>query len=301
MTVTAPLSHTVETFLPASGPFDFDASLRFIRGFPAMTGEQDTGSGALTMAVREHGALVGVRLRAAMNRCGLNGELMSARVLSEPALAAIRDRLRFHLGLDDAVSEFYELAAGDLAFGAVVARLYGYHQVKFPSPLELLCWAILGQRVPMPVARTMKHAIMAEFGNEVVVDGRSMRAFPDLDQLLILSQARLQELIGNSRKAGYLYGSLRQWAETDEAFLRTGEYDAVRDRLLEFPGIGPWSATFLLIRGLGRTERMAPDKEALRAASRVYGHPVGEAEFVELAARYGSWQGYWGHYVRVAG
>jgi len=75
----------------------------------------------------------------------------------------------------------------------------------------------------------------------------------------------------------------------------------VRECLLSFPGIGPWSAGFIMIRGLGRTERMAPDKEALRAASRVYDHPVSEAEFAATAARYGKWQGYWGHYLRVSG
>jgi DNA-3-methyladenine glycosylase II len=183
----------------------------------------------------------------------------------------------------------------------VVARLYGYHQVKFPSPLELLVWAILGQRVPMPRARAMKHAIMSHFGNEVDVEGETLRAFPDLDQLRSLGKADFEQLIGNARKAGYLYGSLQEWTQIDESFLRTGPYDAVRERLLALPGIGPWSATFLLVRGLGRTERMTADKEALRAAARVYGRPVDESEFAELAGRYGTWQGYWGHYLRVAG
>jgi DNA-3-methyladenine glycosylase II len=201
--------------------------------------------------------------------------------------------------LDDDLTEFYALAEGDPAFAAVVAKLHGYHQVKFPSPLELLCWAILCQRVPMPVARKMKHAIVTECGNEVSVGHQQLWAFPDVDQLLALSQTRLHELIGNSRKAGYLYAAVRQWTDIDETFLRTGEYPSVRDRLLNLPGIGPWSATFLLIRGLGRTEHMAPDREALRAAARVYGHAVTEVEFTELATCYGRWQGYWGHYLRV--
>jgi len=75
----------------------------------------------------------------------------------------------------------------------------------------------------------------------------------------------------------------------------------VRDQLLGLPGIGPWSATFVLIRGLGRMEHAPPDKELLRAATRVYGHTGDEHELARLAAPYGPWQGYWAHYLRAGG
>ncbi|WP_257786874.1 hypothetical protein [Streptomyces fodineus] len=39
----------------------------------------------------------------------------------------------------------------------------------------------------------------------------------------------------------------------------------------------------------------------LRAAARVYGRVLGEAEFAGLADRYAERRGYWGHYLRVAG
>jgi DNA-3-methyladenine glycosylase II len=292
---------TLRTFLPATPPFDFAASLRFIQEFPAMAGEQATEQGVLTAAVREAGVLVGVRLSAAQEACGLACELVAAEPVSESAQAAIADRLTFYLGLDDDLTEFYALAAADPPFAAVVEKLRGYHQVKFPSPLELMCWAILCQRVPMPVARKMKHAIVEECGNRVEVGGRELWAFPDLEQLLAISEERLVELVGNKRKAAYLYAALREWTDFDEHFLRTGDYEAVCERLLSLPGIGPWSARFLLIRGLGRMEQMSADREALRTASKVYGHPVDEAEFARLAERYGRWQGYWGHYLRVGG
>jgi DNA-3-methyladenine glycosylase II len=179
--------------------------------------------------------------------------------------------------------------------------LYGYHQVKFPSPLELLCWAILGQRAAMPVARKMKQAIVTWAGNSVVVGGIELWAFPDLEQLLALSEDDLVTLIRNRRKAGYLYGAFRQWHEIDEAFLRHGDDEHVRERLLAIPGIGPWSATFLMVRALGRTQKIGSDREAKLAAGRVYGRTLTDAEFLELADRYSGWQGYWGHYLRVGG
>jgi DNA-3-methyladenine glycosylase II len=284
--------------LPAVAPFDFAAGLRFIERFPALAGEQAIGGGVLVKAVREAGTVVGVRLRAG-EKSGVAAELFADVPLTDAVRKAVRDRLTFFLGLDDDLSEFYALAAGDPPFAAVVKSLHGYHQVKFPSPLEMLCWSILSQRVPLPVARKMKRAMVEAGGNEIVVDGLAHQAFPDLEQLLAFDGVQWLELVGNSRKADYLHRALPLWARLDEEFLRHGNYDEVREALLTLPGIGPWSATFTLIRGLGRMERLDPDREGLRAAARVYGRPISEAEFLELGDRYGKWRGYWGHYLRV--
>ncbi|GLZ42196.1 DNA-3-methyladenine glycosylase 2 family protein [Actinokineospora sp. NBRC 105648] len=287
------------TVLPAVAPFDFGASLRFIRGFPAMVGEQGASDDVLVQAVRANGVVVGARLSASDG--GLACELESAGEITDKTVAVVADRVSFQLGLADDLGEFYALAEHDAPFAGIARRLRGYHQVKFPSPLELFCWALLCQRVPLPVARGMKQALVSHFDNKITVAGTAFAAFPDLEQLLSLDQDVLFGLIGNERKAGYLYRGLPRWADLDEAFLRTGDYDEVQAALQALPGVGPWSATFILIRGLGRMERMAPDREGLRAASKVYGHPVDEAEFTRLASHYGPWQGYWGHYLRVGG
>lgn len=301
MTITTKTQDGARATTQASArqPFDFGLSLRFIERFPAMTGEQGVGDGAVTHALRAGGITVGARISA--DNAGLRYELESADEISDSVVAEVVDRLTFCLGLDDDVAAFYALAARDPPFQRVIERLRGYHQVKFPSPLELLCWAILGQRIPMPVARKMKHAIMVETANRITVGGREMLAFPDLAQLVTLTQEDLEGLIGNRRKALYLHGAFQHWLDIDESFLRTGEHEDVRERLLAIPGVGPWSATLLMVRGLGRTEKIGPDREGKLAAGRVYGRAVSDADFVALAERYDGWEGYWGHYLRVGG
>lgn len=281
----------------ASQPFDFAHTLGFLGRFPAMSGEQTLTPTSLSCAVRAAGVLAGARIQAEGE--GLRYELSSGQDLDETAIETIVDQLSFFLGTDDDVAAFYALAAQDKPFQAVIRRLHGYHQVKFPSPLELLVWAILGQRVPMPVARSMKRAIVGHFGNRVQLDGEEHWAFPDLEQLQTLHEDDYVGLITNRRKAAYLTGAVRGWGEIDQAFLRHGDEQAVREQLLALPGIGPWSASFLMIRGLGRMGTLSPDKEGKRAASRVYGHPVEDAEFTQLAEQYGPWKGYWGHYLRA--
>ncbi|MGW1375039.1 DNA-3-methyladenine glycosylase family protein [Streptomyces sp. NPDC002446] len=287
--------------LAARPPFTFSASLAFIRSFPAMTGQQGTAHDSLTLALRENGTTLGARVTAAPDAPAVDCVLTAAEPLTDATAEAAADRLSFHLGLTDDLTDFYRLARLDPPFSRVVDRLHGYHQVKFPSPLELLCWAILCQRVPMPVARNMKQALVEAAGNRITVDGEPRWAFPDAAQLASFDEPALQHLIGNPRKAGYLHRAIRQWLDLDETFLRTGPYDEVRDQLLRLAGIGPWSASFLLIRGLGRTEHLTPDKEMTRAAQRVYGRALDDTAFAELTTRYGRHQGYWGHYLRVGG
>jgi DNA-3-methyladenine glycosylase II len=287
--------------LPAREPFDFRSSLAFIGSFPAMTGQQGAEDGVLTLALRENGTTLGARLRAVPGEPVLDCSLTADGPVAPDTVTAAVGRLDFHLGLSDDLTEFYRLAGQDAPFARVRERLHGYHQVKFPSPLELLCWAILCQQVPMPVARSMKRSLVEAVGNRVELDGATRWAFPDADQLAVFDEAELHRLIGNERKSAYLHGSVRRWLDLDERFLRTGPYEEVREELLRFPGIGPWSASFLLIRGLGRTEHVAFDKEMGLAVQRVYRRPVDEGAFRRLAGHYGRWQGYWGHYLRVGG
>ena len=284
--------------LTARQPFDFAASLGFLRTFPAMTGEQGTEDRALVKAVRADGVTMAATITAAES--GLRVGLSADRSIGPAAAAAAGEQISFFLGLDDDLTELYRTAESDPPFATVVRRLYGYHQVKFPTPLELLCWSILCQRTPIASARAVKQALTESFGNTVTLAGRHLWAFPDLEQLLTLTQEQLAALVGNPRKADYLYRSLRGWAALDQDFLRTGPYQQVEQQLLALPGIGPWSATFLLIRGLGRMERAPIEPSLLRAAARVYARALTEAELAALAAPYGTSQGYWAHYLRAA-
>lgn len=286
--------------LPAAQPFDFQHTLGFLCGFPATMGEQHTTDDEMVKALRVGGSTAVARITATPG--GVKAELHSTTPLSDAALTAAADRISFFLSLDDDLTEFYAIGRQDPVFAPILEKKHGYHQVKFPSPLENLVWSLLTQRNPMPVAAKAKQSLIDAFEeNTLTVGGTSYAAFPDVDQLSSLSQADLATLVRNKRKAEYLYGALQKWSDTDENFLRTGPYDEVREFLLSLPGIGPWSASFILIRGLGRVEQLAYEKALLETASRLYGRNVTEKELFAMAEPYGRYQGYWGHYLRAAG
>ena len=125
---------------------------------------------------------------------------------------------------------------------------------------------------------------------------------PEAFQIAAADFEEILKLIRNDRRTEYLISTARAFSVVDEEFLKSASDEEVKAWLRNIKGIGEWSATFIMIRGLGRMEYV-PLTEArlLEAASKVYGHgkELDREEWKRLAERYGPWQGYWAHYLRV--
>ena len=112
--------------------------------------------------------------------------------------------------------------------------------------------------------------------------------------------SELASIVRNERKVEYLRSVIQFFTETDEQFLRYGDYDAVATQLRGIHGIGEWSSYFILVRGLGRVERVSTiDQELAKAAARVYNgsQPLTPQDMQDFLERYGPYQGYWALYL----
>jgi DNA-3-methyladenine glycosylase II len=244
-----------------------------------------------------------VRSAGSVEQPHLDYTLAADEPLTAEVERAALDRIRFYLSIDDDLQPFYAtVRASDPAFQPIMRRLYGFHQVKFLTPFENACWAVLTQRTPMPVARALKRALVAHYGVSLTIEGQEYWAFPEAETLATTGRDELAELLHNERKAAYLHAVAEAFASVDEDWLRVGDYEWVREWLLAIDGIGAWSASFVLIRGLGRMDAIAtPEKELLTAARSVYG-PDTTPEALRRLARdvYGASAGYWSYYLRNA-
>jgi DNA-3-methyladenine glycosylase II len=298
-------AHESELTIKVCEPFEWAHSLRFISGFPPGQGEQVIDGARLVKAWRLAGQTVAAQIQPAAGGGGGGPALDVTLASPDPVTAEVReaalDRVSFYLSVDDDLRAFDETARQDPGFAPVAARLHGYHQVKFGSPVEQLVWAILVQRTPMRVAREAKLRLMRHLNEPVVAFGSELLPFPSLDQLAVLTETELAGLAGSERKGGYLVGMIRGLRDIDESFLRHGDHEQVRETLLTLPGIGPWSAVFVMIRGLGRTEVLPHEPELVRVASQAYGRALTAADLIPLAEPYAPYQGYWAHYLRAAG
>jgi 3-methyladenine DNA glycosylase/8-oxoguanine DNA glycosylase len=116
------------------------------------------------------------------------------------------------------------------------------------DPFEALVWAILGQQVNLAFAYALRQDLIRLAG---VPAAGGLIAHPGADRIAALDLGSLQALRFSRRKAEYL---LHAAAEVAAGRLRlenrataTG---VVRD-LLALRGCGPWTAQYVLMRGLG--------------------------------------------------
>ena len=303
--LTANHLYSITGTLAPRAPFDFGKSLGFLHGFGPTAGEQALTGAALTKAVTLHGRAVAFEVQdeGTIEEPRLAYRLYSEQPLSEEDHAAMADRMRFFLSLDDDLQPFYVIGQADPPFAPLIERLYGLHQPKFLTPFEIACWAVLGQRVPWRMAHRIKLAVVERWGTSITLKGEVYRAFPEPQQLATAEPGELAAVVRNERKVEYLRAVIQFFNEVDEQFLRSGPFEEVAARIRGMRGIGEWSAHFILVRGLGRMEHVSSiDKELLKAASNIYndGQPMSATELQQILDLYGSTQGYWAFYARNA-
>jgi len=291
------------TLIPTS-PFDFDKSLNFLGVFMPTKQEQTISSHTLTKAISidEQTIVFQLTSTGTTENPQLEYTLFSAEPITEVLGKALVERMTFFLSLKDDLEPFYRIGREDADFAPIIEIMYGYHQVKFLTPFENACWAVLTQRNPMKIAQKTKQALIEKYGNQLEVHGKVYRAFPEPIQIAVADYDEIMKLIRNDRRSEYLVATARAFSEVDEEFLTSAPDEEVEIWLRNIKGIGEWSATFIMIRGLGRMEYVPlTETRLLEAASKVYGHgkELSREELKHLAEKYGQWQGYWAHYLRV--
>ncbi len=296
--------YTNTGYITPIAPYDFTKSLNFLGFFSAMQGEQAIAEQVLTKAVYVDGQLIAFRVASTgtIDEPQLACTLFSEQAIDDATKNAAIDRITFFLSLDDDLRPFYAIGREDANFVPIVEELYGYHQVKFLTPFEIACWAVLTQRNPMNMSQRMKKNLIDTYGSTITVDSIAYSAFPEAERMVHVNEDELTGIVHNARKAEYLVAVIKAFSDVDEHFLRTGDYDEVETWLQSIRGFGAWSSSFVMVRGLGRMEHLTNNEKAtLAAASRLYGHgkDLTRAEIEHIGERYGSYKGYWGHYLRV--
>lgn len=149
-------------------------------------------------------------------------------------------------------------------------RYAGLRPVCFYSTYEAAVWAILSRRMQMRQAARIKERLREELGVLVAIHGEQMRAFPTPVRLMSISEApsfstaKLASLRVIAQAA--LNGDL------DAGYLRSLPDTEALSRLREIPGIGPFSAELILLRGAGHPDYLTfLEPRFRRAVERAYG------------------------------
>ena len=290
--------------LKPSAPYDFEKTLEHLGATSPFRSDVLIGPDCLTRAVMVDRLPVVARVSSTGTAAApeLKCDVWAGVPISLARSAGATRHIGTFLGTEDDVAGFYATAEGDEAMAPLIRQFYGYHQLRFPTPFEAACWAILTQHNHWSIARKMKETLTRELGLGLVVEDLEYRCFPSPADLLRAGPETVRWLIRNERRTASLLAAAAAFAEVDAAFLAEAPQPDVERWLRSIAGIGPWSSNFVLLRGLARME-VAPliDQPLMRAACEVYGpERIRRTEDVaRIAERYGRFQGYWAHYLRL--
>jgi DNA-3-methyladenine glycosylase II len=224
-------------------------------------------------------------------RPGENGTVV-AEITGDAAPPAAAAQVARVFSLDVDGSGFGRVAAADPVVAGLAARLPGLRPVCFGSPYEAAAWTIIGHRIRMAQAAAIKERIAEQYGAHVTVAGTSLAAFPAPVVLRTMDTIPGLPEVKTSRLRALADAALA--GDLDATRLRAMPPDDALARLRTLPGIGPFSAELILIRGAGHPDVFPASERRLHAAmaSAYQLSNPGSGQLAEISERwapYRSW------------
>ncbi len=208
----------------------------------------------------------------------------------EPALLghAVR-RIRRMFDLDADPLAIAGHLSSDARIRPLVAAASGVRLPLTWEPFEALVRAVLGQQISVAGAVTITGRLARQYGLPIDGDRTITRVFPGPAEL---AHADLGSL-------GMPASRARTLAEVSRAILERrlrldgsmGPEELER-ALRSIPGIGPWSAQYVSLRGLGEPDAFPESDLGIRKALEALGYPSEPRARREALERLAPWRGY---------
>lgn len=174
------------------------------------------------------------------------------------------ERMRFALGLDDDLSEFFRRFRHDPLLGPLLRRRPYLRPRRRPWAWEALAWAVVKQLIETGRAARIQRRMVGRWGLRLGAGGRELRDVPTPH--LIAGRAPVElESLGLALKRAL---ALRNVAAEIAAGRCDLDEPAADRRLLSIREIGPWTVQCLGLFGRG-------DPDSLPAGDLIYLKQVG--------------------------
>lgn len=182
--------------------------------------------------------------------------------------SALTQRVREMFDLDTDPAAVARHFSDDSLLAPLTAANPGLRLPSAFDPFEQAVRAIIGQQVTVKAAVTVTRRLVERLGEQVLPSpsdaiGNVLRLFPSPE---VIASARLE----NIGMPGKRVATLQRFAAavTDgalELHVNNGA-DELVSRLCELPGIGPWTAEYIALRGFGEADAFpAADLGLLKA------------------------------------
>lgn len=251
----------------------------------AIPGIEETVDGAYRRSVRLPGGPGVLELAPA------DGHVQARLWLEQPddrSAAVGRARTLFDLDADP--GPVIEALQADPLIGPLVRAAPGRRVPGTVDPDEIAFRAVLGQQVSLAGAATLAGRLVADYGQPLRNPlGTVTHLFPTA---AAIAQADPQSLPMPASRRRALLG-LAEALHTGRVVLgQAVDRAQARARLLELPGIGPWTAEYVGLRALHDPDAFLPSDLGVRRALERLGLDGSPASAAKLAERWRPYRAY---------
>jgi len=202
-------------------------------------------------------------------------------------------RCRRLLDLDADPEAVVEALGRDPDLAPVVAKAPGQRIPRTVDEAELAIRAVLGQQVSTKAARTHAGRLVMAYGQPVHdPDGALTHTFPSVEQLLENGAIDPVHLAVPKARQRTLTALIAGLADGSIAVDAGCDWNSARQQLLALPGVGPWTAEVIAMRGLGDPDAFPASDLGLRLAAEQLGLPSDPKTLTELSAGWRPWRSY---------
>lgn len=282
-------SGVIELRLAFRQPFALDGLLAFL-AMRAVTGIEEADESFYRRVMRlPHG--LGI-LECSRSRLSLEDSTIGVRLWIDDLrdLTSAVARCRRLLDLDANPLAIVDVLGEDQFIGQLVRSLPGLRLPGHVDAEELAIRAVLGQQVSVAAARRLTGQLVFRYGEPLDQPfGSLTHAFPTATQL-----ARLDEIdlpMPRSRCATIL-ALARAIADGTIDLSPGADRNLVADDLERLKGVGPWTSSYIRMRGLGDPDAFLESDLGVRRALEALGYPGDKASALGFAQAWRPWRSY---------
>jgi DNA-3-methyladenine glycosylase II len=287
---------TVQFSIIPSPPFRLDLTVWALRR--RSTNRIDSWDGKIyrrVMVLDGKPALVRVEQQGTPHSPKLEITLVcdSPSTLIEKTATTAMERL---LGVHVDLSAFYEMSAGDIILGPIVERFRGVKPPRFSSLFEAIANGIVFQQLSLYAAVSILNRLAETYGIPYTDSGTVHHAFPEPQLLARRSFEEVRKVGLTANKAKALVGAAKVIADGG---LPLSELEAMDNataaaRLIELPGIGKWTADYVLLRGLGRLDVFPRNDVGAHKSLQKWLNTIGMFSDSDIENTFSKWQAFAG-------
>lgn len=155
--------------------------------------------------------------------------------------------------LERNLNHFYHLLGEWESLTFMQEQYYGLRLMGIPDLFEALCWCVIGQQINLTFAHRLKRRLVETYGMSITYNSDRHYFFPEPDVLANLTVDTLRDKQFSHRKAEYIIGIARQFAEgkLSKSYLTDlpNRQHQLR-HLMKIRGVGEWTANYVLMKSI---------------------------------------------------